>query len=187
MKKTKLKDGKGEKAQRTLSDSVANDTEFHNTFDKFLSEVILPDFKQKLVVCGAVSMNEPVTFYYQRPPTLRIQPGPSTRAVPAHSDATYGHQDGELNYWMPLSDPSLTKTDLWSESQPGKGDYLPLGANLGECVSFHGSSCKHFVPANKSVYTRVSLDFRVGVKPYFDSEWKMFGTKSDHTRQKVVL
>ena len=187
LKKSKAKNGKGELAQRTLSDSVVHDSQFHDTFDKFVCEEILPGFKQRLIACDAIPANEPAIFYYQRPPTLRIQPGPSARGVPAHSDATYGHQDGELNFWMPLTDPDLTKTDLWSESRPGKGDYSPLGPKVGEVVAFHGSSCKHYVPANKSNFTRVSLDFRIGVEPYFDSNWTMLGTIKDHARRKVIL
>jgi hypothetical protein len=34
-----------------------------------------------------------IRFWYQRPPTLRIQPGPSSRHVRAHHDAEYGHQE----------------------------------------------------------------------------------------------
>jgi len=187
-KKSKSTDRKGEIAQRTLSDHIANDEKFLNTFDRFVCEVILPMMKERLSKCDAISnCNDPVTFYYQRPPTLRIQPGPSTRSVTLHCDATYGHQDGELNFWLPLTDLALTKTDLWCESQPGQGDYAPLGAQMGEFVSFHGSSCRHYAPANESKYTRVSLDFRVGAEPYFDANWKMCGTKFDHTRKMVVL
>ena len=44
-------------------------------------------------------------FYYQFPPTLRLQPGPSSRiGGRAHCDANYGHQDGEVNFWLPLTD-----------------------------------------------------------------------------------
>lgn len=187
-KKSKVPDRKGEVAQRTLSNHIENDVKFLNLFDNFVCQVILPMMKDKLVKCNGISNDqEPVTFYYQRPPTLRIQPGPSTRTVALHCDATYGHQDGELNFWLPLTDVTLTKTDLWCESSPGRGDYAPLGAQMGEFVSFHGSSCRHYAPANESKYTRVSIDFRVGVVPYFDSNWKMFGTKFDHTRRKVVL
>ena len=186
-KRTRDKNGKGEIAQISLSDHVLHDVQFHQVFDAFVCEVILPEFKERLLACGAIPKENPVKFYYQRPPTLRIQPGPSARAVLAHSDATYGHQDGELNFWMPLTDPTMTKTDLFCESSPGKEDYEPLGAQLGEAVAFHGSSCKHFAPPNCSNNTRVSLDFRVGVEPFFDPKWKMFGTKSDHTRKQVVL
>ena len=92
-KKSKDKDAKGENAQRTLTDFVVNDVRFHDTFDRFVCEAILPHFKERLIACNAVPANAPVTFHYQRPPTLRIQPGPSTKAVVPHSDATYGKLD----------------------------------------------------------------------------------------------
>jgi len=181
------KNGKGEIAQKSLSDYVLRDVRFHEAFDAFVCEVILPELKERLLACGSTPPKCPITFYYQRPPTLRIQPGPSSRKVIAHSDATYGHQDGELNFWMPLTDPQITKTDLYCESSPGEEDYKALGAQLGEVVAFHGSSCKHLAPPNISNYTRVSLDFRVGIVPFFDPEWKMCGTKSDHTRKRIVM
>lgn len=137
-------------------------------------------------------------FYYQRPPTLRIQPGPARAIVRAHHDAEYGHQFGELNFWLPLTS-SKTGVDLFCESAHGKGDYRPLkaeysvasqeaaGEGVGEIVVFHGSSCRHYVNANHTDFTRVSLDFRVGVEGYFDPKWMMVGTTDDHSRRKVVL
>jgi len=179
--------GIGEKAQNLLTNFVNEDEQFLATFDHFLRKCILPYLKSRLASCGAVDGSKPLNFYYQRPPTLRIQPGPSTKQVRAHSDQQYGHQDGELNFWLPLSDPKITKTDIWSESAPNKEDYKPLGAQLGEVVAFHGSTCKHFVPANESKFTRVSLDFRVGCELYFDPNWKMPGTVSDHVRAQYTL
>lgn len=180
--------GNGEKAQETLSAMVANDEPFLAVFDAFLVGFIIPWLKKQLVELGVVESDDVVaTFYYQRPPTLRIQPGPSDRYVRPHKDADYGHQDGELNFWMPLTDPSLTETDLWVETLPGQEDYVPLGVDINQVAAFHGSSCKHYVPANASEHTRVSLDFRVGVKGFFDPAWTMLGTKSDHNRREVKL
>jgi len=179
--------GNGEKAQQTLSDLVAEDETFLALFDLFLSSFIVPWLKKLLSDEGIVNSGEETTFYYQRPPTLRIQPGSSTRYVRPHRDSDYGHQDGELNFWMPLTDPGLTQTDLWVETSPGQEDYIPLGVKVGEVAAFHGSSCKHFVPANPSAHTRVSLDFRVGVKGFFDPIWTMLGTVSDHNRREVKL
>lgn len=188
VKKTKDKSGTGEESQKILSEQIAKDVIFLESFDRLLWDVVLPYFKERLRQNGLISSDdEKIAFWYQRPPTLRVQPGPSQRHVKPHHDASYGHQDGELNFWMPLTDPKLTQTDLWVESQPGKNDYEPLGVALGEIAAFHGSSCMHYVPANSTYFTRVSLDFRVGVEGYFDPNWKMRGTISDHTRKKVYL
>ena len=88
---------------------------------------------------------------------------------------------------MPLTDPEQTKTTLWVESAPDAGDYGPLTASLGQIAVFHGSSRKHHVPANSTRFTRMSLDFRIGVEGYFDPAWMMRGTKADHNRREVLL
>jgi hypothetical protein len=77
--------------------------------------------------------------------------------------------------------------DLLCESTAGAGDFHPLKAEYGEVASFHGSSCKHNVNANHSPWTRVSLDFRIGVEGFFDAQWQMAGTTNDHSRKKVIL
>jgi len=169
-------------AQQTLSDSVVNSIEFLNLFDSLLLEVVLPDLKKR------IGTSLPTTFWYQRPPTLRLQPGPSRARVKPHADCEYGHQDGELNYWMPLTDSKLTQTCLWAESEPGAGDFHPLESKVGQMNVFFGSYCKHYVPPNSTIYTRVSLDFRVGIPQYgFDPDWQMLGTTNDHTRRSVTL
>jgi hypothetical protein len=96
-------------------------------------------------------------------------------------------QNGELNFWLPLTSRLKTKVDLFCESEPGAGDYHPLKVDYGEVASFHGSSRRHYVNPNRSLWTRVSLDFRVGVEGYFDPEWQMNGTTNDHDRRKVTV
>ena len=51
-------------------------------------------------------------------------------------------QDGELNFWIPLTDKNLTQTDLYVESIPNKNDYMPLDVNFGQVASFHGTSLR---------------------------------------------
>ena len=129
-------------------------------------------------------------FYYQFPPTLRLQPGPSDRiGGRAHSDAEYGHQDGEVNFWLPLTDYALTRTALWVESAPGRGDFHPLDCpcDPGSLVAFHGTRCRHVAAPNPSPHTRASLDFRIGVGRFFDAKWVLNGTKHDHGRKFVQL
>lgn len=162
-------------------------------FDRLVTGVILPHLKRRLAACGALDPkggdkgDGAFRFWYQRPPTLRLQPGPSSRYVRPHCDAEYGHQDGELNFWMPLTDVGETQTTLWVESAPDEGDYAPLAVNFGQVALFHGSSRRHHVPANPTMATRMSLDFRIGVEGYFDPAWTMRGTKADHNRREVVL
>ena len=181
-------------AQANLSDLIISDDRFMLAFDQFVQEMALPFMKQRLIEFGCSTNDETnhgqettFTFYYQRPPTIRIQPGPSNRSVRTHKDADYGHQNGELNFWVPFTDINLTKTSLWTESKSHSGDYHSLDASIGEIIVFHGTSCRHFVPPNPTEYTRVSMDFRVGVKGYFDPNWCMKGTSNDHTRKQVVF
>jgi hypothetical protein len=188
--------GQCETAQKYLSDQVAADDVFLALFDRFVQEVVLPHLKQRLVTAMRENSNsnedgdnhdEPRTFYYQCPPTLRLQPGPGWAHVKPHSDSEYGHQNGELNFWLPLTDRTMTGVDLWCESTHGLGDYHPIIAQPGQVVSFHGSSNRHYVNANSTSFTRVSLDFRIGVEGFFDPKWQMLGTSHDHGRREVTI
>lgn len=145
------------------------------------------DYKSESDNSSSCPSDSKITFYYQRPPTLRLQPGPSRSSVKTHRDSEYGHQDGELNYWIPLTDPDLTNCTIWVESTPDQGDYHPMNVTHGQVAVFHGSACRHFVPMNQTIYTRMSLDFRVGVEGFFDGEWMMEGTTDDHFRRKVQV
>ena len=176
-----------EDAQRYLSEAVSSDHAFLDVFDRFVREVAVPYLKKRLVDAGVMTNDDVTTFYYQRPPTLRLQPGPAWAKVKPHNDAEYGHQNGELNFWLPLTDRALTGVDLWSETTFQSNDYHPIPASFGEVISFHGSSCRHYVNSNSSTYTRVSMDFRVGVQGYFDPFWQMVGTTDDHGRHEVTL
>ncbi len=104
--------GQCESAQKYLSDFIVEDNEFLDLFDKFLLEVVLPYLKRRLVSAGVAEDQQDVTFYYQRPPTLRLQPGPAWTQVKAHDAAQYGHQNGELNFWLPVTDRTLTSRYL---------------------------------------------------------------------------
>ena len=99
----------------------------------------------------------------------------------------YGHQNGELNFWLPLTDYNMNNIHLWCESEYKKGDFHKVPAGVNQMISFHGSSCRHYVNLNSSEFTRVSLDFRVGVQGFFDPKWMMRGTTDDHGRTEVEL
>ncbi len=146
-----------------------------NTFDNFVTQVVIPHLKARLVEEHIIPESSTVKFYYQRPPTLRIQPGPARAKVNRHKDKDYGHQNGELNFWIPLTNRLDTGVDLYVESEEDKGDFEPLQTDVGYASSFFGSGCSHFVNENKSQFTRVSLDFRVGIEPFFDPVWSKVG------------
>ena len=176
--------------QELLTSAVLDDVRLLACYERLVREVVLPRFKALLVEHEAerYARDRPLRFFYQYPPTLRLQPGPSNRFVRAHTDADYGHQPGELNFWLPLTSYALTQTTLWIETSAGKEDYLPLGlTGHGEIGSFHGTLCRHHVPPNATCYTRVSLDFRVGVEGCFDPEWKFKGTSMDHVRRTASV
>jgi len=180
--------GQCEQAQKYLSDQIENDSKFLDLFDSFVQETVLPRFKERMVAAGAASLDEgSLTFYYQRPPTIRIQPGPGWAHVKPHNDSEYGHQYGELNFWVPFTDRDKTGVDLWCESKCEADDYHPIVAKPGQVIAFHGSACRHYVNRNKSDQTRVSMDFRVGVEGWFDPAWAMKGTTDDHGRKEVKL
>ena len=177
-------------AQANLATLVASDAPFLAAFDRVVDEAVIPRLRRRLLDAGGG--DAPRVFHVQRPPTLRLQPGPSSRHVRAHRDAEYGHQDGEINFWIPLTDPDLTGVTLEVETAEttatGPGSFEPAeGARPGRAVAFHGTSRRHRVPANASARTRASLDFRIGVEGYFDPEWTMRGTKADHGRRKVKM
>ena len=89
-----------------------------------------------------------------------------------HRDAEYGHQYGEVNFWVAFVDTD-DKTSLWVESQPGNGDFRPFPVKVGEALRFWAVHKRHFSKVNETGCTRVSMDFRVSVKCSFDSEWKL--------------
>ena len=88
----KCQKGQLERAQAYLSDRVAADAPFLDVFDRFVVNEVLPHFKRRLEAAGAHESGQPLSFCYQRPPTLRIQPGPARALVRAHNDAEYGRE-----------------------------------------------------------------------------------------------
>lgn len=140
------------KAQKALTRAVLEDAAFLTSYERFVVAVVLPELRRWSSM-----------LYYQYPPTMRIQPGPSIEAGRLHSDRDYGHQDGEINIWLPLTSFERTRTALVVESAPGVGDFHPLDCEYGEFVMWYGSRCAHHAPPNSSPHTRVSLDFRVAL------------------------
>ena len=174
--------------QQQLENSRNINTDIVSTFDNFVTGCIIPHLKQRFINEQIVKdESTKIRFYYQRPPTLRIQPGPARARVNKHKDKDYGHQNGELNFWIPLTNRMDTGVDLHVETEEDRGDYTPLGTDVGFVSSFFGSGCSHYVNENRSEYTRISLDFRIGIEPFYDPNWSKIGTRDDHLRRCVEL
>jgi hypothetical protein len=180
--------GMCEGAQPYLSDHIMTHQSFLEAFHRVVVECVLPYLKKRMNKHQDETVAQ--TFCCQRAPTMRLQAGPSRACVKPHSDCEYGHQDGEMNFWMPLTKSARTKTTLWVESEPGTSDFRPPPkvldySNIGV---FFGSYCRHFVPPNATPHTHVSLDFRIGIQSLgYDPEYLMLETKDDHTRRKVTM
>ena len=186
-------------ARQLVYNAVLNDQQLLNVYDRLIRDIVVPYLKQSVLVVekeltddndinGAKKKEKKIhTFYYQYPPTLRIQPGPARSHGRTHRDAEYGHQKGEINYWMPISYYSLTRTTLEVEQTPGSKDFKPLNIEYGDIGQFHGTLCHHRAPPNLSVCTRISFDFRIGIDEYYDNEWKMNGIKAQHGRKIMTL
>lgn len=126
------------------------------------------------------------TVLYQFPPTLRahcsVEPPKALGRM--HSDNQYGHQGGEVNFWMPLTRVEETST-LWAESAAGASDWRPFLVVPGEIRRFHGCTCRHFTKPNVSGRSRVSMDFRCAARSAFDTEWQLPGVVHRHELREM--
>ena len=120
--------------------------EFYETFNNFIFNVIRPQY------------DEPI--YYQEKPTHRILFKNSEGVSRFHRDSDYGHNEAEINYFIPQTLAFETNT-LWIESEKGKEDYRAMNVSPGEMMRFKGVSLKHGAKKNETHKTRVSFDFRV--------------------------
>jgi len=103
-----------------------------------------------------------------------------------HNDAEFGHQHGEVNFWLPLTDTNVENT-FWLESAPARRDWRPALLHPGEVLRFHGTLCRHFTRINSSGKTRVSLDFRCTVPDAFDFKWNLVGSNHRHERREMTV
>jgi hypothetical protein len=92
---------------------------------------------------------------YQAKPSLRIHLPNDVAVHERHKDADYGHANGEVNIWLPITSAFDTST-IWIEDKP-------YNANYGDLVVFDGVNLVHGNKVNTTGKTRVSLDFRVAV------------------------
>jgi hypothetical protein len=169
------------KFSKNIREKVAEDEEVCNQYEKLIKEVIAPH------VLNEYNGLED-TILYQFPPSLRIYPSLNKERELGrmHSDDEYGHQDGEINFWMPLTKAYGNNT-LWAETGPGLGNFHPFELEYGQIQRFNGTYCRHKTLPNDTGKTRISLDFRVVTLNSFDHEWKLPGCDYIHGRKKYTL
>ena len=122
--------------------------DFVDLYDKFIHDIVYCNIFNK---CPIV---------YQKYPTFRIQLPNNLSVGGWHKDADYNHPEGEINFKVAFTDAYNTSA-MWTETEPGKGDFIPLNMKPGEVVSFNGNQCIHGNKVNKTKKTRVDFDFRV--------------------------
>jgi len=126
--------------------SRINTTNFYEIYHSFMKDVI------------AEIINE--DFLYQRIPTFRVHQPDNIAVAKFHKDCDYSHTKDEINFYLPLTKAWGTNT-IWVESSPGKKDYSPIEADIGECVMWKGATLLHGNKVNDTCKSRVSVDFRV--------------------------
>jgi len=98
---------------------------------------------------------------YQAIPTFRVQLANGNIGVGEwHKDTAYNHDKSEVNFWVPFVNTNDYNT-IWMESKENKGDYKPYNVNYGEILIFSSSNLFHGNKPNESMFTRVSVDFRL--------------------------
>ena len=123
-------------------------SEFINAYNNFICDEIAPLFDE--------------SFAYQATPSFRVQV-PNNKAVSLwhyDSDEEHLHPEGEINFILPVTRAFDTNA-IWAESEPGKGDFMPMGWECSEFAEFNGNKCRHGNKINKTGVSRVSFDFRV--------------------------
>lgn len=124
--------------------SVSSD--FHALYLRFVEEV----------VAGAIGPD----LLYQCIPNFRFQLPGNVAVRGFHRDRDDGHQEAEINCWMPLTPVDETSA-VWIESFDGRGDHRPVLAQPGEMLVFDGANLEHGNVVHDGESTRVSFDFRV--------------------------
>ena len=132
-------------------EKIREDESFFVLYRSFLEEVIKPRYGESIIA--------------QRIPTFRVHLPDNLAVGEWHKDKDYRNKDWaekvrEVNYYLPLTGTNPQNT-VWSETEEDKGDYRPILAMYGECVEWDASNLTHGNKSNASIFTRVSVDFRV--------------------------
>lgn len=107
---------------------------------------------------------------FQAVPILRVSPPSTVPMGRRHKDRDYGHQPGQVNFWMPLCS-AFGANSLFVEADNAHGASHPLEGDWGDIHRFYGNGLYHHTVPNTTGTTRISLDFRVVPMPLYDDDW----------------
>lgn len=140
--------------------------QFLETYRRFLREVVLP------LYCGVEAPQgcdeDQFEAVVQTTPVLRVVMPSEHFATRPHKDAEYGHLPEELNFWVPLT-PVWGSNSLFAEGFPGREDFRAFEGGAGDAIRFWGNQCAHYAEPNLTESTRVSFDFRVIPRSFWDA------------------
>jgi hypothetical protein len=120
--------------RQRLYRAVGESVRFLAAYERLLADVVLPHLRARLdAALPPAAGSRPreagrFRFWAQWPPSLRVQPGcmglnaGNEAHGRVHRDAEYGHQPGEINFWMPLTSFARTGTTLMVEDDDEVGD-----------------------------------------------------------------
>ena len=110
---------------KKLREQVVQCEELCQEYVKLIELVIAPHILQ--------FVDDDNILIYQYPPSIRIYPSiDATRVLGrTHSDNEYGHQDGEVNFWLPIT-AAFDNNTLWAESKTNLQDFHPFNLEYGQ-------------------------------------------------------
>lgn len=122
-------------------------------------------------------------FCFQRVPTFRVHLPSNVAVGEFHTDADYNHPEGEMNFWVPLTEAWGTNT-VWIETEPGRKDYQPAPPLIpGQLLLFDAVGWGHGNVLNETGATRVSFDFRCIPM----SQYRAVDARSVNTDQRLAI
>src|SRR5262249_38008994 len=119
--------------------------DLRDVYMRFLRTIVRPLFGSHVI--------------YQRVPTFRIHLPGNVAVGEYHTDGESGHQEGEINFWVPLT-RTAGHSSVWIESRPGSRVYEALSAGPGDILVWDSVRLRHGNQVNTTDRTRVSFDFR---------------------------
>jgi len=118
-------------------------------YRRFLSEIVSPAFSV-----------EKGSLVYQKVPTFRVHMVENLGVGEFHRDSDYNHSSYELNIWLPFTDTYDTNT-VWIHTNGDEFPPVPISVKYGQAMVFNGADFLHGNYINKTLDTRVSIDFRI--------------------------